>query len=463
MDPKIENIGKETEQIEFKKSTGELKEGIISIGSILNKHENGELYFGVKNNGDVIGQEIGDSTLRDVSRAIRENIKPAIYPVVEEQKHGGQKVVHVKFSGKHRPYLAYKIPYIRIADEDVVMDQDKYNEMLHDRENLSLSWEKQHSRYHVKDINLTTFENYLRKARKVGRISLESDDPKYVLTKLDLVDGDVLLNAGAALFVDCSINELEMARFATDERLTFNDIKRYTGSIIDLADKAIVYVADAMDWRVEFDGSLERKEIPEIPVDAIREAVINAFAHRIIESEQSVDISVYKSFVEIYSPGKFPDGVTPEQFITEIRKPIRRNPLITRTLYYSKDMESFATGLKRIHEACSAAGVKVEFYGDAYGFTVRFYRHCGAEWTGDNHHQDHHQGGNSGGDKGVDWADRKERIIAMIRRNPAISTNDMARGMNLTRRQIERALDILKREGCISREGSSRGGCWKIN
>jgi len=239
--------------------------------------------------------------------------------------------------------------------------------------------------------------------------------------------------------------------------------KPYTGSIIDLADKAIVYVADAMDWRVEFDGSLERKEIPEIPVDAIREAVINAFAHRIIESEQSVDISVYKSFVEIYSPGKFPDGVTPEEFITTIRKPIRRNPLITRTLYYSKDMESFATGLKRIHEACSTAGVKVKFYGDAYGFTVRFYRHCGEEWTGVNHHQDHHQGGNSGGNKCVDWADRKERIIALIREKPAISTNDMAHTMNLTKRQIERALDAHKEEGRIRREGSAHGGRWKIN
>lgn len=41
------NIGIETEQIEFKKSTGELKEGIISIASILNKHGSGELYFGV--------------------------------------------------------------------------------------------------------------------------------------------------------------------------------------------------------------------------------------------------------------------------------------------------------------------------------------------------------------------------------------------------------------------------------
>ena len=76
----------------------------------------------------------------------------------------------------------------------------------------------------------------------------------------------------------------------------------------------------------------------------------------------------------------FNDDVTPEQFINEIRKPIRRNPLITRTLYYSKDMESFATGLKRISEACGNAGVKVEFYGDEYGFTVRFYRHCGEGW-----------------------------------------------------------------------------------
>lgn len=122
----------------------------------------------------------------------------------------------------------------------------------------------------ISDIDKEVFDGYLRKARQVGRISLDSDDPKYVMTKLELADGDTLLNAGAALFVNGGMNELQMARFASDERLTFNDIKRYTGSILDLADKAIVYVADAMDWRVEFDGSLERKEFPEIPVDAVR-------------------------------------------------------------------------------------------------------------------------------------------------------------------------------------------------
>ena len=41
----MENIGIETEQIEYKKTTGELKEAITSIAAILNKHGSGELYF----------------------------------------------------------------------------------------------------------------------------------------------------------------------------------------------------------------------------------------------------------------------------------------------------------------------------------------------------------------------------------------------------------------------------------
>ena len=47
------NLGKETETLEFKKTTGEMKEAMISISSILNKHGIGTLYFGVKPNGDI--------------------------------------------------------------------------------------------------------------------------------------------------------------------------------------------------------------------------------------------------------------------------------------------------------------------------------------------------------------------------------------------------------------------------
>ena len=151
------NIGTETEQVEFKKSTGELKEGVISIASILNKHESGDLYFGVKNNGDVIGQVISDSTLRDVSQAIRMNIKPVLYPVIEKQVYAGLDVVHVKFEGKRRPYTAYNIPRIRIADEDTVMDQELYREMMNERENRTDSWETKPSKFHLSDIDTEVF------------------------------------------------------------------------------------------------------------------------------------------------------------------------------------------------------------------------------------------------------------------------------------------------------------------
>ena len=98
-------IGEETEQVEFKKSTGELKEAIISIASILNKHQAGALYFGVKNDGTVIGQEINDTTLRAVSQAIRANIKPPVYPTIAKETYGNKAVIQVKFEGTQRPYL----------------------------------------------------------------------------------------------------------------------------------------------------------------------------------------------------------------------------------------------------------------------------------------------------------------------------------------------------------------------
>ena len=62
------NLGHETETLEFKKTTGELKEGVVSIAAILNKHQKGELYFGIKPDGTPIGQQISEKTLRDIRR-----------------------------------------------------------------------------------------------------------------------------------------------------------------------------------------------------------------------------------------------------------------------------------------------------------------------------------------------------------------------------------------------------------
>ena len=368
------NIGPETETIEYKKSIGEMKEAILSIVAILNKHQKGKLYFGVKNDGTVIGQIVNEESLRKVSQAIGNHIVPSIYPEIKVVTFGERNCIEVSFEGSRCPYLAYNVPRIRMADEDLVMDQNTYEEMIRKRDDTRYSWERQVSEYTIGDIDQEAFCKYLQKARDAGRLSFEETDIKTVLDKLELTKGKYLLNAGAALFCDSGLNELQMAKFASNERLTFTDIRRFTGSIIELAQKAEQYIIDAMDWRVEIGGGLSRREIPEVPMDAVREAIINSFGHKQFDSGQSNEIAIFKNRIEIYNPGAFPAGVSPETFIEGKSRPIRRNPLITRTLYYSKDMESFATGLMRISTACKEAGCRVEFEQQPYGFVVIFYR-----------------------------------------------------------------------------------------
>ena len=465
MKQKLTNIGMETEQVEFKKSIGELKEAVISISAILNKHENGTLYFGVKSDGTVIGQEINEESLRKVSQAIRNHISPIIYPeIIVEEFSSGRKVIKVSFTGIFRPYLAYNIPRIRVADEDVVMDQTTYDEMLRKRSDVDHSWERRLSKYKINDIDHSVFLDYLRRAKEAGRIDFSDTDMRTVLEKLELIDGDFLLNAGAALFCDTGMNELQMAKFASNERLTFTDIRRFTGSILSLIKKAEQYVIDAMDWRVEIGGEISRKEIPEIPLDAIREAIVNSFGHKLMESGESNEVVVFKNRIEIYNPGAFPEGLTPQTFIEGKSRPIRRNPLITRTLYYSKDMESFATGLKRIKNACDEFGCRLEFDKQLYGFAVIFYR------NNDNLNVDStpleiltHQDDVLNEEINFGINETQKKIIAFLIGNPSATIQAISEMLDMTRRNTEINISKLKKAGLIEREGARKNGRWIVN
>ena len=65
---------KESETLELKKSTAELKEAVISIVAMLNKHRRGKLYFGINNDGQVVGQTVSGQTIkRCVQSRLRRN------------------------------------------------------------------------------------------------------------------------------------------------------------------------------------------------------------------------------------------------------------------------------------------------------------------------------------------------------------------------------------------------------
>ena len=94
------NLGSESETVEFKKSTGEHKEALQAISAMLNKHGGGELYFGVKDNGNVVGQEVTDATIRQVAGWVSDKIEPPISPTIERLASDDSRAyVRVAFSG----------------------------------------------------------------------------------------------------------------------------------------------------------------------------------------------------------------------------------------------------------------------------------------------------------------------------------------------------------------------------
>lgn len=135
------NLGRESETVEFKKSTSELKEGVISIASVLNKHGNGTLYFGVKDNGDVVGQDIGKDTQRDISRAISNHIKPDCYYEITVRKTPDEvEYIEVFFNGSDVPYSAYGRYYQRFADEDKIISRTQLGKFFQKRQEDYAGW-----------------------------------------------------------------------------------------------------------------------------------------------------------------------------------------------------------------------------------------------------------------------------------------------------------------------------------
>lgn len=299
----------------------------------------------------------------------------------------------------------------------------------------------------------------------VGRIEFESDDPRVVFEKLDLFakDGIHLLNAGAALFCPCRTNDVQMAKFATDVKVTFTDIRREDkGSIIGLSKVCEQYIIDAMDWKADIVG-LERVETPEIPIEAIREAVNNSYGHRLYNNNQSNKIDVFKDRIEIHTTGGFPKGHTPEEFFDGNKKAIRRNKLITGVLYYSKDMETFATGLKRIKDLCDKAGCKVEFRTEKDDFVVVFYRNLREKWAEERKIKDPKIPKHQNDVKDDVLEDVLEnQILKLLLGNSKLNQRQLAQKTGRSVASVQRTMKKLSERGKIERIGGKRFGHWEV-
>ena len=441
------NIGLENETVEFKKSTSELKEGLESIASILNKNRYGTLYFGVKNNGEVIGQEIGQETKRDISSAIRNHIAPECeFDVQSITTTDGKQYVVINFSGDRTPYSAYGRFFIRHSDEDHLMEPNEIEQYFKNKIINYSEWENSDSNCKLDDVDETLLRRKIEMGYLVNRIPYKYENPSFVLGKLGLLSRDKqsLNNAGEVLFSKNKPVLLKLATFATETKDTFIKLDHFQGNIYECIEKGINYILGVINWNIIFDGTPERKEIPEIPVNALREIVINAFGHGKYNSNTSFEIDVYKDRVTIYSPGFFPSGYIPEDFANKHEEPVILNPKITSVLFKTNEIESFGYGFATTFNSCKKNRIKYTYGNTKSGFKFTFYRH---------HKRKKSYNILSGIDKDV---------LDIIKRNNNVKALDIAITLSISDKTIYRTLDKLKKYGYIVREGNKRAGKWKV-
>ena len=436
-------IGEETETIGFKKTTDEKKEGLESICAMLNKSGKGTLYFGVNDEGYVCGQQVSDSTKKDISRWIYESIYPRITPSIDIITLEDRKVIKVSFSGKNKPYSANGEYLIRSGTENRRMSTDELRKFIQHFD-YSSRWEEEMTPEDSDSIDEEALRDFYESAVNCGRLEMKGYDKNKLLSNLNLLHEGKLNNAGVSLFGKNAKISLKLATYLTDSKVNFSDLKLLNGNIYNLVTVAMNYIQERINWKVDITDR-KREETPEIPTKALREIIVNAFAHADYETGGDIEIGIHPGMIEIYNPGSFPDDLTPFDFIDNNLHSFVRNRIILDVLFRSKDVEKSGTGFQRVNEICSEANVEWEFKKEAYGFTFIFLR----KKTGEKKN-------NSPTNK------NEKQICEIIDKYPRISKEEIAKKIGKSEKTVQRYISSLIGAGMIVRVGSNKNGYWMI-
>ena len=434
---------KESETLELKKSTSELKEALISIASILNKHQKGELYFGVGHDGKVVGQTVTENTLREVSRAISEHIEPKIFPKVNEVVIEEKHCVHVEFSGNNVPYYAQGRAYMRVGDEDRQMSAKELERLILQKNQERMKWDKEICKEaKISDISTQKLKWFLKKAGK------SFDTVENSLKKLGLLSQGKLLNTAVMLFGRNPEKffpnaKLRCAVFGETKAVTI-DMQEYVGDLFTLIEKAEKYILENVHVGMRLEG-MYRVDVPEIDKEAFREAVINAFCHRDYYLYDSVNITIFKNKLEIRSPGLLYGGLTVEKIKTkEVSE--RRNELLAEMFHQVHFIEKWGRGIGLI----LSKEPDTHFEEVGRQFVVTFKRKGVSEAVGVN------EGVSEGVSEGVNL------LMELIQKNPGKRVPPLAKTLGTPAKTIERWIKKLKEEGKIEFRGSPKKGGYHV-
>lgn len=428
------NIGTETELVEFKKTTGELKEGIVSLASMLNKNGKGILYFGVRNDGEVVGQQIGDRTMREISQGIAHAIRPQIIPTIIMELCDDKNVIKVTATGDERPYSAFGKYYIRSADEDREISPPQLRNLM-----LSVS----DSIVNIESNNQNLTFDQLKTLYAGNDLTLRENT---FAQNLNLLTRNGTYNLMANILADANSYSIKVAVFRGTDKTDLIKRNEYGYKCMLVAVKQVLDYMEALnDTTVDLGGSL-RKESKLFDFPCFREAWLNACLHNRWSKQTPPAVYVFDNRIEIISIGGLPDGLTLDEFYEGKSKPV------------NLELQQIMVQLDYIEQTGHGVPLIVSRYGkEVFDITENFIT-----VTIPLKKSEIGKINVSNAKKQI-FDEYDEKILRIMREDSSVKVSEISKKIGVGTTTVTKRIRRLKEQGMIERAGSKKDGRWMVN
>jgi ATP-dependent DNA helicase RecG len=218
--------------------------------------------------------------------------------------------------------------------------------------------------------------------------------------------------------------------------------------------------------KISYNG-IQRIERYPFPMEALREAILNAVIHKDYGSGIPVQISVYNDKIYIANIGSLPEMWTVDNLLSKhTSKPF--NPILARMFYLIGYIESWGRGVEKMWQACQNDGVPIpEYMINPTDIMLKFTAPTDrvVDTVGHNEGiEPQEKFPQKFPQKFLEQLTKKEfETVTLIFENPGYTSDDIANKVGITRRAVTKRLKILKEKGVIKRVGSDKGGYWEID
>ncbi len=377
----ILSLGK-NQNIEYKTTCDNIDLIGKTICAFLNSG-GGYIIIGIDDNGTIIGID-NMLDIAEFEDSIIEKLTPKVLVSFEKQTLEEKQIWIIEVpSGADIPYAFNNGIFIRNAKQTLQADVDTIRDMIMRRQIEPERWERRFSDADlIRDIDENEVGATVR-SDKHDKILLYSrgDTTVEMLEYLGFVKYGKLTCGGDVLFCKNPAKRFSQVRVKAvcykgnkaDEN--YLDIQLFEGPVVKNLEDIFTFIKRNIPSQVKFNSdTLKREEKPTYPLGAIREGLVNAFAHRdYADFRGSILIQIFSDRLEIWNSGNFLDGITSDNIING-QLSILRNPDIAHILYTRKYMEKLGRGGLLIRKACEEYGIKSPIWeNDTNGVKLTFF------------------------------------------------------------------------------------------